>query len=273
MKQLLSCILILVGTTLFAQLQNGKSRSELGINIGGSYYIGDLNQYKHFYKTNLSGGVFYRFNIHSRLSFRVNLHYAKVEAYDSDAKMDVNRNRNLSFFSNIFEVASGVEFTYLPFWLGSKKQYQGTCYLIAEAGGFYMNPKTMYNDEKVELQALGTEGQGTSINSKKHYSKIQFCLPIGAGFKMAFGKRFSMGVEYLIRKTFTDYLDDVGSDSYVDPTLLSIESGPTAAILSNRSLNGDRFGKRGTKSTKDWYSTFGVTLSVRLGNPNKCPLR
>lgn len=273
MKNLISCLFVALAFSVVAQTQNGKSRSELGIVLGGSYYIGDLNQYRHFYETNLSGGIFYRYNIHSRLSYRLNLHYAKVEAYDADAKSAINQNRNLSFQSNIFELASGVEFTYLPFWLGAKKQYQGTCYLIAEAGAFYMNPKTEYNGEMVELQVLGTEGQGSSLNSKRHYSKIQFCVPLGFGFKMAIGKRFSLGAEYLIRKTFTDYLDDVGSNSYVDPSQLSIENGPTAANLSNRSLNGDRYGKRGASNTKDWYSTFGLTMSIRLGNPNKCPLR
>jgi hypothetical protein len=135
-----------------------------------------------------------------------------------------------------------------------------------------MNPKTEINGDMVELQPLGTEGQGSDLSSKNNYSLTQLCIPLGVGVKFALGKKAALSLEYGIRKTFTDYLDDVGSGSYVDPSLLSVANGPLAADLSNRSLDGDRFGKRGNASTKDWYTFFGGSLTFRLGKPNKCPM-
>jgi hypothetical protein len=233
------------------------------------YYIGDLNQYGHFKKTNPSLGLLYRFNIHSRLAFRANLTYGSVQADDKDSRFSQLRNRNLNFKSDIWELGSGVEFNYWPFQIGHSK-HKATAYFLAELALFYFNPTTQYEGNKVNLQSFGTEGQGSNLGSSNKYSKIALSVPIGLGFRYSLGKVMSISVEYGIRKTFTDYLDDVGKGSYLDPTQLAIERGTIAADLNNRSLNQMPFGKRGDANTKDWYAFFGVGLTVRLGNPKKC---
>ena len=82
----------------------------------------------------------------------------------------------------------------------------------------------------------------------------------------------TLNLEIGLRKTFTDYLDDVHSDSYVDPIVLQDENGATAAALSNRSLDGSQYGKRGTASSKDWYVFSGFMLTFKLGKKNICHL-
>jgi len=260
---------LMVSLLAQAQQQNHRSRSELGVLLGGSNYIGDLNAYNPLYNIKPAGGIIYRYNVHSRLCWRGSLLYGSVGATDTDAKESLLKNRNLSFQSTIYEVGGGLEFSYLPFQLGHDK-YRGTAYILVGVSLFHMNPKTDYNGELVELQPLGTEGQGSSLNSDGNYSLTQLSVPLGVGVKFSIGKRSAIGFEYGIRKTFTDYLDDVGSNAYVDPVKLADENGPLAAALSNRSLNGSRYGKRGNAGLKDWYSFFGATLTFRLGKPNKC---
>jgi hypothetical protein len=260
---------LIVYLPLQAQQQNRRSRSELGLILGGSNYLGDLNSYNPFYNIKPAGGILYRYNVHSRLCWRGSLLYGNVGAADSDASEALIKNRNLSFQSAIYEAAGGLEFSYLPFQLGHDK-YRGTAYVMVGISLFHMNPKTEYNGELVELQPLGTEGQGSSLSSEGNYSLTQLSVPLGVGVKFSIGKRCAIGFEYGIRKTFTDYLDDVGSNGYADIAVLADENGPLAAALSNRSLDGSRFGKRGTASSNDWYSFFGLTLTVRLGKPNKC---
>jgi hypothetical protein len=80
----------------------------------------------------------------------------------------------------------------------------------------------------------------------------------------------TFNIDVAIRKTFTDYLDDVGSGVYFDPQVLSDEISDLSATLSNQSLDGNRFGKRGTSSTKDWYVYTGATLTIRLGKGGGC---
>lgn len=150
----------------YGQFHTGKSRSEFGFLVGGSYYLGDLNPFMPYKNTNLAGGVVYRYNVHSRLSLRANFTYGKVEGYDSESKEELYVDRNLSFTSTIFELAGGLEFNYFPFQLGHDR-YKGTAYILAEIGLFRMNPKTKTDGEsEVELQSLGTEGQGSSLIRK-----------------------------------------------------------------------------------------------------------
>jgi hypothetical protein len=262
-------VFLCLGSLANAQRQTKLSRSELGLMVGGSYYIGDLNPIKHFKNTHLAGGIIYRFNIHSRLVWRSNFFMGSVEGSDEDAKHDVIRNRNLSFQSKLYEIGSGVEFNYFPFQIGHSR-YRGTAYLLAELALVHMNPTTEYNGDQVELQPLGTEGQGTSLSNKDNYSLNQLAIPLGVGARISIGRRASFGVEYGIRFLFTDYLDDVGSYRYTDPATLQAENGPIAAALSNRSLNGDRFGRRGNTASRDWYTFFGATLTFRLGDPKNC---
>lgn len=252
-----------------AHQHNNWSRSELGLLGGVSYYIGDLNQ-KHFNNSNLAGQIFYRYNIHSRLAYRFNFTYGFVEAYDSESRKDLNKNRNLSFQSKLYEFATGIEFSYFPFEIGHKR-YRGTAYLLAEIGLTKINPQTDYNGDLVDLQPLGTEGQGTSANDRGKYSRLQMNIPLGVGFRVSLSKNIALNGEYGIRFLFTDYLDDVHSYRYADPAVILAENGPMAADLSNRSLDGSRFGKRGDPTSRDWYTFVGIGLSFRLAGNKACP--
>ncbi len=260
-----------VFTFAHGQQANLFSRSEIGFSIGQMYYLGDLNKFKPFYKSNWAGGLMFRYSINSRLSLRFNYLQGKVEAYDSDAKNPVTINRNLSFQSPIKEVAGGIEFHYFPFQFGQKRN-AGTAYILAQMGVFYMSPSIVINGETIDLQALGTEGQGTSANSKRKYSKFQVCIPLGLGAKASIGKNVTFNFDVAIRKTFTDYIDDVKAATYTDATIIANEYGSLAGDLSNQSLNDSRFGRRGNPTTKDWYVYCGGMVTIRLGKGNKCPV-
>ncbi len=248
---------------------NAWSRSEIGILGGVSYYIGDLNQ-KHFNNSNLAGQILYRYNIHSRLAFRANFTYGFVEGYDSESRRDLFKQRNLSFQTEIYELASGLEITYFPFEIGNKR-YRGTGYLMAELGLAKINPKTDFNGELVELQPLGTEGQGTSASDRSKYSLIQLAVPLAFGFRVTLTENIGLNAEYGIRFLFTDYLDDVHNYRYADPATILAENGPLAANLSNRSTTGNRFGQRGNPVSRDWYTFAGIGLTFRLGRKGNCP--
>lgn len=255
--------------TGYSQFHTFGSRSELGFLAGGAYYIGDLNRYKHFKGVGPSVGLLYRYNMNPRLALRFNFSYMRVQGDDAWSDDPVALNRNLNFRSNLLEFAGGVEFHYVSFQLGSQK-YRATGYLLAQVAMFHMNPKTMYDGEWTELRPLQTEGQGTEIGARGNYSKFQFGIPLGLGFKFGLGKRATFNIEYSIRKTFTDYIDDVGAATYVDRIELENINGATSANLSNRSFDQDPYGVRGNAKTKDWYASLGIGFTFRLGDPSKC---
>lgn len=253
----------------FSQRNNFLSRSEIGVMAGGMYYIGDLNPIQQFKNTQPSLGLLFRHSIHSRVSLRASALYGSVKADDNQSNNELFKNRNLSFSSSILELAAGVEFNYLPFEVGHNK-YRGTAYLTVGIGVFKMNPMAEYEDHLTALQPLGTEGQSSSLSSSSPYGLTQLAIPFGIGVRATISKRVSFNVEFGVRKTFTDYLDDVKSDTFIDPVLLSEENGPITAAMSNKNLNGASNGYRGDSSTTDWYIFSGVMIMIKLGDPSNC---
>lgn len=271
MKQFLILIFSAIISSAYSQA------AEIGLMGGTSYYLGDLNPTKHFYNSKFGGSIFYRDKLRKsdRLSIRIQLSYGKVEAFDADSKSEAQINRNLSFQSKIFEFGPMIEINFLPFEIGSKRK-PGTPYLFMGISYFKMNPMGQYNDGWIELQSLRTEGQGSEFNSDKPYKLNQISIPVGLGIKVNINSRMSLGLEYGIRKTFTDYLDDV-SGNYVNPAILAEINGELSSQISDPSLNNqgsfsyNNGVARGNSNNKDWYAFAGITLSFRLKSYTTCP--
>ncbi|MEG1498007.1 MAG: DUF6089 family protein [Bacteroidales bacterium] len=249
-------------------------RSEVGVLVGGSFYLGDLNPKKLFFQTRPAAGLYYRYNINTRWAFRFGGTYGRITADDKK----LNNPRNLNFRSDIVDVAAQIEVNFLNFFIGSKKSYKFTPYLTAGVALCFMNPKGYYFDETtkntkwVALRPLHTEGEGLSDYKVKNYSLTQFAIPFGLGFKYSISSRVSLGIEWTMRLTFCDYLDDV-SGSYADAGRLMSEYGTLAAHFADPSEIKHEVGaQRGDSRTFDWYSFAGITVSVKLGNPQEnCP--
>lgn len=273
-KYLLFVVICCLSFNAGAQRKTFWSKSELGVMFGGSYYVGDLNPVHHFRDSKIALGIIYRYNLHQRASLRVNLSTGTLMGSDSKSDIAYNKNRNLFFQSRIFEVAAGAEINIFKFRTNNFR-YGITPYFFYQLGLFYHNPKAVYKGRLIPLQELGTEGQGTDLTDKKPYSKVQFCMPVGIGFKFLLAKRVVMSFEYGFRFTFTDYIDDV-SGQYVDKDALAAQNGPIAAYMSDRSLqpigqNGSNTGlMRGKSETNDFYGIFSVMLSFQLSKDPVC---
>ena len=95
----------------------------------------------------------------------------------------------------------------------------------------HFNPKGKYNDKWYKLHPIGTEGQGILEGSKK-YSRITGLLSVGGGFRLSLNRYWGVGFELGMRKTFSDYMDDV-STYFPDPAIFN--GDPVALALSNPS--------------------------------------
>lgn len=252
----------------YANCQPYKTATEIGFYGGGSYYLGDLNQNQHFTNSRAAFGLVYRYNLSTRHSIRATAFYGTVYGDDVEAKTQALVNRNLNFQSNIFELAIGYEIDLFKYRITDMK-YPISPYFFYQVAYMRMNPTTTYNGNTVALQPLGTEGQGTSLSTKRNYSLNQITVPLGIGVKVNLKKGLALSFEYGIRKTFTDYLDDV-SKSYVNSEVLQTENGPLAAELSNRSLEESYGMNRGNPNNKDWYSFYGVMLTFKPFNRDVC---
>lgn len=250
---------------------------EVGVFIGGSYYIGDLNPLIHFGPmTKPAGGALFRYNMNSRLSARANLLFGSIQADDAISPDLSQQQRNLNFSSKITEFSGQLEFNFLDYEIGNERR-KFTPYIFAGLGVFKFNPIATYGNYKFTLQPMGTEGQGLPGGaSKKKYRLTQMSIPFGVGIKTNLSKNIGLTIEWGMRKTFTDYLDDV-STVYYNPARLAAAHGASAAVASDPSIGTDpnysNVGRqRGNPTTKDWYSFAGIGLTIKLKEKREtCP--
>lgn len=249
----------------FANTTYGQAL-EIGAWAGAANYFGDLNTNANFEYTRPGGGAFVRYNLNYRFAFRGGLSYGRV-GFEDDLQDDFayHQARNLSFRSNVFEASGLVEFHFFKFIKGDKR-HSFTPYLLTGISLFAFNPQTKFNGEWIDLQDLATEG--------KDYSKFNAAIPLGGGFKYAINKNWTIGIEAALRKTFTDFLDDV-SDEFVNVRTTANPKGQLAKELADRSdEKGEPIGKegkqRGNVLTNDEYLFTGFTVSYTL-HKIKCP--
>lgn len=258
-KYILTIILSVLMFPLVAQ------KSEIGAFAGTSFYLGDLNPSKIFAKPQFAGGLIYRYNISPRWAFRANIIFGEVQG--SDMETNNKDPRNLSFRSPITEISLQMELNFLKLYTDWEKN-KFAPYIFAGIGFFSFNPKAELNGSYYDLQHLGTEGQGLE-GEKDFYSLTNFAIPFGLGFKYNISKIMTIGIEWGMRYTFTDYLDDVSGNYYDNITLL-MERGDIVAALADRSESLHKEGTgRGNVTTKDWYSFAGMTITFRIGNEDK----
>lgn len=266
-------VLILLSFLSLTELR--AQYSEFGILGGVSFYMGDLNPDIPFKQVMPAGGVFYRYNINDRFSVRGTFNLGYLKGDDAKSKVQSQLDRNLNFDSWLYEFAITGEFNFFKYAPGDMQHFI-TPFLFGGIAVFKFNPTTKASDDhRYELQPLGTEGQGTTFYpDRKKYSLTTASIPFGLGVKCNISKTFSVGLEWGMRYTFTDYLDDV-SGTYADPDVIRSERGNIAHELANRSnladdqLNGRQ---RGNSKTNDWYSFALISLSMNIkARPAKCP--
>jgi hypothetical protein len=247
--------------------------SELGLTGGVSYYIGDINPYKHYPKnTHLAGGLMYRYNFDQRYALRLQGLYSRLEAYDSDSPDTLQQLRALGFRTVLFEASAVLEINFFKYRGLTKDSKNWTPFVFAGLAYFHTNPQNRLDDTWYDLQPLGTEGQGTSAGGDA-YKLNQICIPFGVGFKFAITKKVDVDLEWGLRRTYTDYIDDV-SGTYVSNATLVEEAGPLTALLADPSVlretevNTGR--ARGDAQTRDWYQYTGLTISILLTRFTEC---
>lgn len=233
--------------------------------VGESNYSGDLQE-KPFSLTQAhpAFGIGLLFEINDKMLIRGDFSYGKISAADKYGSK--NRQRNLSFFSNISEYSIGFEYTLLNLYT-----YRVSPYVFTGIGLFDFNPYTKdKNGTPIYLAELNTEGQGF-YDGRKDYKLRQYSIPLGGGIQWAINDNKRIGIVFGFRKTFTDYIDDV-STTYVDENLLRANRGQKVVDIAYRGDEVDGGNpnypaggaQRGSPKSKDSYYFTGITFRVRL---------
>jgi hypothetical protein len=223
----------------------------LNVGVGPANYFGELTNPASLGPLRYGANIGVEKHFGNRLAARVDLNWYQIKGTDEKANSD-RVVRNLSFISNNFEASSVLQADLLPNGLRFYQRPTLNFYGFIGVGATLINPKTEYNGEMVALRPLQTENVS--------YSNIHFIIPVGGGIKVKAGPFFNLALEAGLRKTFTDYLDDVSVRDYPDPATLSSD---LSRALSDRS--GGLASVRGNPEADDWY--FMIMAKVQYYLP------
>lgn len=229
---------------------------EVGLFSGGSYYVGEMNPGMPFVKTQPAFGVSARYSKNSRWSFR--LSYTRGQVTGSKQMTSDAGDASLNFKTSLNDFALVAEFSFWEYFTGSKNNNYSP-YLFAGVGFFTFTPKSL---DGIKLQPLGTEGQNIGFEGRSPYNQRSVSVPFGIGLKYSLSKRLGLNVEWGLRKTFTDYIDDVSKTYYLDGT--KINPDVPAEILSDPTMNHQPGMQRGDEKNFDWVAYAGVTISYKF---------
>ena len=275
------------------QFSKRKQYNSVGFSLNAMNYFGDVVPVTNFTSlrfgaTRVGAGVSITRRFYPRLSGRFGLSYGRISGDDSKAA-DQNGpdskfryNRNFSFRNDIAEASAVAIFDLIENRNNYLKRPDFVPYVFAGVAGFYSNPKGLVGKNTeglsegsyVALADYKTEGQA------KAYGQTQFAIPFGGGIRYRINRNFDASLEIGWRKTFTDYLDDVGG-KYADVRTLAagpqryFGNGITRSITESNGQFPDftsPASQRGDKGNKtDWYIVTGVTLNYiltpRIKNP------
>lgn len=239
-------------------------------SIGPINYVGDLRDRRFTtigMTPNASIGMSYQPKPHLIGTF--SLTAGKIKATDAQ-NGNKWKYRNLSFQTMLYEASFVFEWDLKDIRqpensFADQNPSYFTPYMFVGAALFHYNPYTYdISGKKVYLEPLGTEGQ------ENPYSLWQFAIPFGFGGKFALNHTMFLSIEFNVRKTFTDYLDDVSHYHYLDTVALAASNGQEAASLSYRAdeIPNNKYnfydGYRGNPKKKDGYYSVMVKYSYQL---------
>jgi len=254
---------------IFSALTTQAQRVRISAAGGASAYYGDLIAGAPLMKQ-MSGAVTLggSYDLSEKFRLRASLTGLGVRADDKDNSEQKFKNRNLNFKSFIWEINVAAEYDFL----NNVEEYAFTPYVFFGPGIFGFNPTTIDRfGNKQNLRDWGTEGQGlAAYPDRKPYALTQFNLGLGAGIRIDVTEALQIGTELFVRKTFTDHLDDVSQNSYVDPALFASQGNAFSQYLAFRGDEvGANFSKtmpRGNPKRDDIFYSFQLKVTYKLLN-------
>lgn len=189
MKKFFLISLVFVGAGARAQV---RYNSEIGLGLGGFNYTGDLTRNYRFANHRFGAALIYRSTISHVISFRTTFSFGSVGAGEIPTDIAAKK-RNAHFSRGIYEVAVGFEYHFLN-WREDMRLLRFSPYIHAGLGVFAL---------------------GNNTPKPAEYSNVQLSIPFGVGMKYILSPHYYLGLEFGVRKTFFDYIDNISDGDLV----------------------------------------------------------
>lgn len=189
-------------------------RFDIGGGVGMTGYLGDANSANLYRNPKWDVELLFRYIMNPRFNFKTNF-YVGALGGDSSQMGNVLPGGDFKFSTTFYELGELVEFHFFDYGMGESYRHlkRWSPYITAGLGG--------------------------TLWSVDGHTYAGFTIPLGAGFKFKPSRRLNLGLEFLMKKVFSDRLD---GDNLKDPF----------AIKSSFAKN------------TDWYSTLTLTISYEF---------
>ncbi|MDR1129699.1 MAG: DUF6089 family protein [Prevotellaceae bacterium] len=234
-------------------------RTELGLGLGTTFYLGDYNEFIPFMEPRYYGSVMHRFSFNLLYALRTSISFGNVSGNSSRFQGDMpyynlkyggGRIPAIYFSRNFVDFNTGVEFGFRPLEpVEHRLNQKFSPYIFLGVGVAILYTDSYANkDDARSASLLYPRIYGSTDDNA---SSIQvFHIPIGLGFKYSPWRRWTIGAEWQFKKTFNDDIDRFNN---IKPS--EINDYKKGSVLMNT----------------DWISFFGVNISYRLAVKSKCP--
>lgn len=194
-------------------------RFDIGVGGGMTGYLGDASPSNPWKQPGWDAEVLFRYIYNPRLNFKTNFYIGSLGGDTSKMEDILPDGQNFKFSTTFYELGETVELHFFNYGMGEtyRKLKRWTPYIVA----------------------------GVSVTAWSVEKKFgaAFTIPLGIGFKYKPALRWNIGLEFLMKKTFSDRVD--GRD-LADPYQIK------SSFMKNT----------------DWYST--LTLSISYEFSKRC---
>jgi hypothetical protein len=292
-------LLIMMAIFLAGMKVQAQKTADLGLMTGLAFYWGDVQQVDYMKSLSPAFGVFARWNMNKRMAVKAQLMIASLgvqgiynDVYLSQPEMGTTFPNSLAYhyprdlsqyysFHRSVQMLEGIfEFNFKDYELGNKNA-SFTPYISAGIGVMYTRANgsgTLILNQQPKIPQNGNyffnayvDKNGHTTNGLDAFSPV---IPVGMGLKWNISDIFAINVEAMVRKTFTDNIDNLDDPvrfHYFDVSQVPDPSDPTG----NRQMYAgyaDRFSSS-TWHNNDWLSTFTVSFIILLWDGKKnCPV-
>ncbi len=228
---------------------NAQITADIGVWGGTGMYFGDMDNTNPISPLNPNFGGYFRYNFNGRVGFR-----AMFLTGDFSDEGEIE-GEIWEFKKTVQDFSFQVEVNFLKYILGVDKT-PFTSYVTAGVGVAFLP----YDLDTAGISTITIfnpiHNKGSMAISE---SVITATIPFGIGFKYSLGQRLGIGIEYQMRKMFSDKLDNLD-----DP-------------LAYRIYNSDGTVKEEITYTdaihnNDWTGYLGVHLTYKIYVGKKaCP--
>ena len=215
MKKFLYLLLIAFSLSSGMAKAQEDYRFDIGGGLGMTGYLGDANTANLWSRPSWDAEILFRYIVNPRWGLKTNFFVGGLSGDSSKMTNVFPDGATYRFSTTFYEIGEIAEFTFFNYGMGEtyRKLKKFSPYIAAGRG----------------VTAWSVDGKGGAA----------FTIPRGIGVKYKPSRRVNLGLEFLMKKTFTDRLDGPMLD---DPT------GIKSSFMKNT----------------DWYSTLTFTVSYEF---------